>query len=98
MKRPLVKMRLFAVCAALIAAAAAVAAEGDLRPGSCIYSGDTNRSCTASAHLAKDIDFTAAVAAWVDDRPLDAFAFLKELQVLPSFRSDEPKGLFLIVR
>ena len=98
MKRPLVKMRLFAAYAALTVAAAAVAAEGDLPPGSCIYSGDTNRSCTASAHLAKDIDFTAAAAAWVDDRPLDAFAFLKALQILPRFRSDEPSGLFFIVR
>ena len=98
MKKTLKKMRLFAACAAMTAAAAAVAAEVDPPPGSCIYSGDTNRSCTASAHLAKDIDFTAAVAAWVDDQPLDAFAFLKALQVLPRFRSDEPKGLFLIVR
>ena len=99
MKTPITKLLSLAASAALtFAGADAVADEGVLPPGSCIYSGDTNRTCTASVHLKKDVDFAANAWAWVDDLPLDAFAYLTALQTLQRFRSNDPSGLRLIVR
>ena len=100
MKRDGTRIRSIAAGAALLLLFITGSATGDdvLPAGSCIYSGNTHRTCTTSAHLVQSVDFFESALDWVDDVPLDSFAALNVSSILQKFRSDAPHGLSIIIR
>lgn len=94
------KVKSIAVGAALVLAPIAnpLLGEEGLPEGSCIYSGDISRVCTAAAYQIQDVDFFESSFACVDDLPLDAFAYAWTMNVLQMFRSDPPRGMMIIFR
>lgn len=100
MKGKVMKVKSIAIGAALILASMAdpLLGEEGLPEGSCIYSGDTSRVCTAVAYQVQDLDFFESSFAGVDDLPLDSFAFAWTMNVLQKFRSDPPRGMTISFR
>ena len=100
MKRDGTRIRSIAAGAALLLLFITGPATGDdvLPAGSCIYSGNTHRTCTTSVHLVQSVDFFVSTRGWVDDVPLDSFAALDMSSILQKFRSDVPHGLSIIFR
>ena len=91
------KLMIAAICLmSLFVPIASPASDTDVLPeGSCIYSGNTNRTYTAVAYGVDDVDFSAYAVAWVDDTPLDAFAYFKAVSPLLRFSSFAPLGFII---
>ena len=94
------KVTTIAACAAFILASMAnpLFGEGVLPDGSCIYSGDTSRICTAVAYQVQDLDFFETSSVWVDNLPFDSFAFAWLADVLQDFRTNPPRGMSISFR
>ena len=93
--------RLLPAAGMLLAFAGPISVQAEAVP-SCIISGSTNRICAAEHELEMEL-FDSVTAVWhygvaSGPDPFDSVCFSADWGEPMRFRSDEPKGCYLIIR